>query len=193
MVPVWKQVAGEGGTAMASSWAATHSSAVVSARLPPACRCDQARAPGTPETSEGQESCPLPALPGPVLCPSQRRLGHARAPAARLCSLTVEGDAGEPLEQGDASAQLLRLAAGPLQLCSVAPGDGDRAQPSGSSWAGLPGGESTSGKHPRLGLRPCPGLTPLPAAPWRRLARSERCPGPHPPRLLPWRSARSQE
>lgn len=66
------------------------------------------------------ESRPSPALLGPVLRSSELSPSHSPGPLAGPRSLTVEGDTGEPLEQGDASAQLLCLRAGPPQLCSIA-------------------------------------------------------------------------
>ena len=129
-------------------------------------------------------------------CPGSSELTPSctRTPPGGPCSRTVEGDVGEPLEQGDASAQLLCLTAGPLQLRSVASGDRGQARPSGS-WQGWAQGgwRGLWGAPPGSALHPCSGLTPPPAAPWRRLARSEHCPGPHLPHPLPWRPARDPE
>lgn len=138
------------------------------------------------------ESCPLPALLGPVLRSSELSPSHSPGPPAGPRSLTVEGDTGEPLEQGDASAQLLCLRAGPPQLRSIA--SATEAEPSPQEAGRLRWGEVHLGRPPpchRFGLHPRPALTPLPAAPWRRLARSVRCPGPHLPHPLPWRPAGS--
>lgn len=81
------------------------------------------------------QSCPSPAWLG--LGPQSLELTPSLDPGPQVGgSLTVEGDIGEPLEQGDASAQLLRLAAGLLQLRSIAPADGGGAQPSGRGQVG---------------------------------------------------------
>lgn len=120
-----------------------------------------------------------------IFAPSQP-MSWSPVPRQDLGSLTVECDVGKPLEHGNAPAQLLCLTTAPLQLSSVASGDRGQARCSGSSWgAGWVCACGVQGE----GVLTLPGLTLLPAAPWRRPAQSERCPGPHRLHPLPWQSA----
>ena len=106
------------------------------------------------------ESCPSPALLGPVLRSSELSPSHSPGPPVGPRSLTVEGDTGEPLEQGDASAQLLRLTAGPPQLRSIESATEAEPSPQEAGRLGRGAGGGASGEAaplPPLWAPPLPG------------------------------------